>query len=147
MTPMIDVVFNLLVFCIYALVLMVRVDLLPMELRTFSAGKEAKPAPAMTISVDLDGAIYLDRVRIAEEDIVPKLEAAKAKEPRTVVYIALSDGAGTVDRAPLLQDLWDRLRGLDMPVSLVGKPSERARSPASSPARPRAASPLDGVQP
>jgi hypothetical protein len=42
---------------------------------------------------------------------------------QTIVYLAIADGSGTVDRAPLLQDLWDRLRTLNITVNLVGRPS------------------------
>lgn len=126
---MIDVIFNLLVFFIYALVYMVRVDIVPMDLRGVVSGEAATPAPIATISIDLDGSLYLDRERIELERLPERLAERRAAEPRLVVYIALADGEGSVDRAPMLQDLWDRLRPLEMTVHIVGRPAGRRSGP------------------
>jgi biopolymer transport protein ExbD len=125
MTPMIDVVFNLLVFFIYALVYMVRVDIVPMDLRGVASGEAAKPAPIATISIDLDGSLFVDRQPTTLEGLAAVLLARREREPDLAVYIALADGEGSVDRAPMLQDLWDRLRPLELPVHIVGKPAGR----------------------
>jgi len=130
---MLDVVFNLLLFFIYAVMLMVRVDILPMQLREFESGKSATPAPAATVSVGLDGSVALDRVPVALADLRPRLEEMRARDPRTVVYIALADGQGAVDRAPLLQELWDRLNGLGLPINFVGRPSAAGRLRSDGP--------------
>ena len=45
-TPMIDVIFLLLTFFIYQVMVTERVDLVPMELRTYRSGTAAKPAAA-----------------------------------------------------------------------------------------------------
>jgi biopolymer transport protein ExbD len=121
-TPMIDVVFLLLTFFIYSMVLLVRVDLLPMDLRTFTAGAPARPAPAATLSIDLDGNLFLDRAAIELDEVIAAVEARRQHEPATMLYLAIADGAGSVDRAPLLQDLWDRLKGANIPINLVGRP-------------------------
>jgi len=34
-----------------------------------------------------------------------------------------------MDRAPLMQDLWDRLKDLGVAVNLVGKPKETSAKP------------------
>lgn len=121
-TPMIDVIFLLLVFFIYAMVLMVRVDLVPMELRTFETGQPAEPAPAATISIDLAGGLFLDRSPVALEELADRVLERLAADPATVVYLAVADGDGSVDRAPVLQDVWDRLRPTGVTINLVGRP-------------------------
>ena len=128
LTAMLDMVFNLLLFFIYATMVMVRVDILPMQLASFQRGTEATPAPAITVSVGLDGKLALDRVPIEIAAIRPRLEEAKAKDPRTVVYIALADGPASTDRAPLLQELWDRLGDVGLPINFVGRPSLPSRT-------------------
>ena len=128
LTAMLDMVFNLLLFFIYATMVMVRVDILPMQLASSQRGTEATPAPAITVSVGLDGKLALDRVPIEIAAIRPRLEEAKAKDSRTVVYIALADGPGSTDRAPLLQELWDRLGDVGLPINFVGRPSLPSRT-------------------
>jgi biopolymer transport protein ExbD len=128
LTAMLDMVFNLLLFFIYATMVMVRVDILPMQLASFQRSKGATPAPAITVSVGLDGKLALERVPIEIGQLRPKLEEAKAKDPKTVVYIALADGEGSTDRAPLLQELWDRLGDVGLPINFVGRPSLSSRT-------------------
>jgi len=121
---MIDVIFLLLVFFIYAMVLMVRVDLVPMELHSFETGQPAEPAPAATISIDLAGKIFLDRQEVALSELAAEVRERKILDPATVIYLAVADGNGTTDRAPILQDVWDRLRPTGLTINLVGRPSD-----------------------
>lgn len=125
LTPLIDVIFLLLTFFIYAMVLMERIELVPMELRSLESGgiaKEAEPPPALTLSLDANGTLFLDRKQIAMADVVPSLEAALVDRPNTVLYLAVADELGPNDRVPTLLELWDRLRMQEMPVRMVGKP-------------------------
>ena len=133
---MIDVIFLLLVFFIYAMVLMVRVDLVPMELHSFETGQPAEPAPAATISIDLTGTIFLDRQEVTLGDLAARVEERKALDPATVIYLAVADGMGTTDRAPILQDVWDRLRPTGLTINLVGRPSESPAGASVNPAPP-----------
>ncbi len=129
LNPLIDLMTFLLTFFIYAVVMMVRVDMVPMELKQFSTGLPAKPTPAATISLDLDGSIYFNKEKVKLEEVAVKVKAAKDADPTTVVYLAIANGQGTLDRAPVMQDLWDRLNGLGVAVNLVGKPKEKAAEP------------------
>lgn len=123
--PLIDVMMFLLSFFIYSQALAVRVSVVPMELRNFESAQDAKPAPAATISIALDGKVFYDREPIALEGIPERVAASRKEDPRTVVYIAVADGQGTVDRAPILQDIWDRLRKSGLTVNLVGRKIDR----------------------
>ncbi len=120
--PLIDVIFLLLTFFIYALVLMVRAELLPMELESYAAADAATPAPAETISIALDGTVYLNRDPIQIDRILPALQEAIEANPETSIYLALEDGAGTVDRAPLLTAVWDQLKDAGLKINFVGRP-------------------------
>jgi len=129
LNPLIDLMTFLLTFFIYAVVMMVRVDMVPMELKQFASGKPAKPLPAATISLDLNGAIYFNKDKVTIDEVAEKVKAAKQADPTTIVYLAVANGQGTMDRAPLMQDLWDRLKDLGVAVNLVGKPKETSAKP------------------
>ncbi|NBV63539.1 MAG: hypothetical protein EBR71_03515 [Planctomycetes bacterium] len=129
LNPLIDLMTFLLTFFIYAVVMMVRVDMVPMELKQFASGKPAKPLPAATISLDLTGAIYFNKDKVTIDEVAEKVKAAKQADPTTIVYLAVANGQGTMDRAPLMQDLWDRLKDLGVAVNLVGKPKETSAKP------------------
>ena len=113
LTPLIDVVFLLLTFFIYAMVLMDRIELVPLELKPLEAGTvvtDAAPPPARTLSLDGDGGLFLDRQPIELRDVVPALQTTLEGDPNTVLYLAVSDEVGPTDRIPMLLELWNRLR-------------------------------------
>jgi len=133
LAPLIDVMLFLLTFFIYQVMVTERVDLIPMELRAYQSGTAAKPAPAATISIDLGGQLFLDRVPVGLDELVAKLEPMRATAPDLVVYLALADGLSQVDRSSLLLDIWDRLQPDKFKVSIVGR---RNSGPEITPADP-----------
>jgi biopolymer transport protein ExbD len=133
--PLIDVMMFLLSFFIYSQALAVRVSVVPMELRNFASAQDAKPAPAATISIDLEGKLFYDREPVELDALPERIAASRKEDERTVVYIAVADGEGTVDRAPILQDVWERLRGSGLSVNLVGRRVDRDNTaPRGAPA-------------
>lgn len=122
--PLIDVIFLLLTFFIYAMVLMVRAELLPVQMQEFASGTPAMPAPAVTLSLDMKGDLYLDRQLITLDEVVERLEVALAENPETVIYLA-ADERGENDRLPLFLKLYDRLAHAGLDIKLVGRPSDR----------------------
>ena len=122
--PLIDVIFLLLTFFIYAMVLMVRVDLLPVDLGALTSGAPATPTPAVSLTIRLDGSLYLDRQPIAIDDVEPRLKTIVAERPQTSLYLALEDGEGSIDRGPVLQQLWDRLSHAGLEIKFVGRPGD-----------------------
>ena len=146
--PLIDVMTFLLTYFIFATATLMRVDLVPMQLRQFTSGVAATPAPAVTIAVDLEGRVFVDREPFNVESLADAVRAKLEKDRKTVVYLAIAEGQGSVDRAPLLQEVWDRLRPLNITVNLVGKPGVAAANrptvpppPGSAPAGPVAPAP------
>ncbi len=125
LTPLIDIMVFLMTFFIYSLVLMVRVDILPMDLRGMSNASAADRVPAATVSVDLAGNLFLNRDSVTLDELLPRLLDARAADPRTVFYLAVADGHTDVDRAPILQDIFNRLHGSGIQISLVGRPQVR----------------------
>ena len=98
--PMIDVIFLLLTFFVYAMVLMIRAELLPVQMQEFASGQPAKPAPAVTIS----------------------LRSVTREDPETIIYLAAEE-MGDIDRLPTFLSLYDRLAHADLDIKLVGRPS------------------------
>ena len=121
--PMIDVIFLLLTFFIYAMVLMVRAELLPLQLPAFASGEPTTIPPAVTISLDGQGNLFLDREPITVDEVVGRLRKIKDEDPQTVIFLAAEE-RGTIDRLPLFLELYDELAFAGLEIKLVGRPSE-----------------------
>ncbi|HIB02032.1 MAG TPA: hypothetical protein EYO31_09310 [Phycisphaerales bacterium] len=52
MMPLIDVIFLLLTFFIYAMVLMVRAEILPVPLESYISGTTAEPRQTISVTID-----------------------------------------------------------------------------------------------
>ena len=120
--PMIDVIFLLLTFFVYAMVLMIRAELLPVQMQEFASGQPAKPAPAVTISLDRSGALYVDRDPVTLDNILDRLRSVTKGDPETIIYLAAEE-MGDIDRLPTFLSLYDRLAHADLDIKLVGRPS------------------------
>ncbi len=121
--PMIDVIFLLLTFFIYALVLMVRAELLPLQLPQFASGEPATIPPAVTISIDQHGKLFLNREPITVDEVVRRLRKIKDEDPQTVIFLAAEE-RGTIDRLPMFLELYDELAFAGLEIKLVGRPPE-----------------------
>ena len=120
--PLIDVIFLVLTFFIYAMVLMKWIDVLPVPLESYVSGEPPEPAAAVTVTIALDGQIFVDRTPIELDEVRPVLVEARDRYPGLQVYLVMADGRGTVDRGPLMTALWDRLQDVGLPIRLVGLP-------------------------
>lgn len=119
--PLLDVVFLLLTFFIYSMVLMVRAELLPVQMHTFASGQPARIPPAVAVTIDRNGDIFLNREPITMEGVRERLAAFKASDTDTVVYIA-AEATGDADRLPVFFDLYEQLANAGLTIKLVGSP-------------------------
>ena len=124
--PLIDVIFLILTFFVYAMVMMVRIDMLPVPLESYASGESPEPQPALAVTLRLDGSVYVGQDLTGMEDMVASIEKARAVDPELVVYLVLEDGDGTLDRGPLLTAAWDQLHRAGIDIQLVGSPAETA---------------------
>jgi biopolymer transport protein ExbD len=122
--PLIDVVFLLLTFFIYAMVLMVRVEVLPVPFESYISGETATPKPAISITIAIDGNVYIDTTVVTLDELVESVRSKLMDKPESVLYLVMEDGHSVIDRGPLLTGAWDRLRAVNLEVFLVGSPSE-----------------------
>ena len=119
--PLIDVIFLLLTFFIYAMVLMVRAELLPVEMHAFASGEPAKVPPAVAITIDRNGSLFFNREQIAMSTVLTRLKAVRDADPDTVIYVA-AEATGATDRLPTFLDLYDQLAHAGLNIKLVGAP-------------------------
>ena len=119
--PLIDVIFLLLTFFIYAMVLMVRAELLPVEMHAFASGEPATVPPAVAITIDRNGSLFFNREQIAMSTVLQRLKAVRDADPDTVIYVA-AEATGATDRLPTFLDLYDQLAHAGLNIKLVGAP-------------------------
>ena len=131
--PLIDVIFLILTFFIYAMVLMVQVDVLPVPMESYISGEAADPVPATSITLDLDGSVYVGQVQVELAQVLPEVQRLLEASPDTAIYIVMAAGDADIDRGPILTSLWDHLRESGIEIKLVGAPT--------------ADEPLDGTTP
>ena len=122
--PLIDIVFLLLTFFIYAMVLMVRAEVLPVPFETYVSGETASPKPVVSITLAVDGNVYVGTKVVTLDQLVDTVKATLSEKPKADVYIVMEDGHSVTDRGPLLTGAWDRLRAENVEVFLVGAPNE-----------------------
>ena len=122
--PLIDVVFLLLTFFIYAMVLMVRAEVLPVPFESYLSSETATTKPAVSITIAVDGNIYVGTSVVTLDELVESVRTKLSDKPESVLYLVMEDGHSIVDRGPLLTGAWDRLRDVQLEVFLVGSPKE-----------------------
>jgi len=131
--PLIDVIFLLLTFFIYAMVTMVQAQVLPVGLTTLSTGKQAEPGDYAAITIDQSGQKYFNREKISDSALRRRLEKiAEAEEPPSLVLAMAVNESGAavsprakepgrageprpatqpvIDRGPMLIQLIEQVR-------------------------------------
>lgn len=120
--PLVDVIFLLLTFFVFAMTLMVRAQVLDVSLPRIGAGRPADAGRLITISIDRDGGMFLDGEPIDEAEIGAAVAERidSADQPARVVIAA--DESGATGR--LLRAL-DALAAAGVEnVSVMGTPRE-----------------------
>ncbi len=129
LTPMIDVVFLLLTFFVFAIVLMVRADVLGVSLPELTAGAPAERVEPITVTLLADGSLALMGEPVEADAITESLRTLRADNPGAPVLIA-SDVAAD---AGALIELADRLVAAGITqFSVVGRARNRDPSPPST---------------
>ena len=141
MMPLLDVIFLLLTFFIYALVTMVEAQVVPLNLTTLTTGEAAEPSDFAAVTIDRSGQLYFNREPVSEATLDEKLTkiAESPDPPRLLLAMETPRGepAGAdaepvpathplVDRGPMLIDLFERVRQAGVQnVAFVGQPKPR----------------------
>ncbi|MEG6507572.1 biopolymer transporter ExbD [Methyloligella sp. 2.7D] len=90
-TPMVDVMLVLLVIFMVAAPLMMAG--VPVELPSTSATRVSNPQKPMIVSLTADGGLYIREDQVTEAQLIPRLQAIRAQEGDTVVYVRADKSA------------------------------------------------------
>ncbi|HIA72492.1 MAG TPA: biopolymer transporter ExbD [Phycisphaerales bacterium] len=128
MMPLIDVIFLLLTFFIYAMVLMVRAEILPVPLESYISGTTAEPRQTISVTIAVDGNIYVGQTIVQLSNVAKVVAQQRETSPESAVYLVVEDGEAIVDRGPLLTGTWDQLRNAGLEIFLVGAPKPQGET-------------------
>lgn len=119
MTPLIDVVFLLLTFFIFAMVMMVRANVLDLRLPDLASAQQATQVPLIAVSLDAQGQLHIDGEPIAWEAFVQTLNERQEAQPEAQIAVAVDTAGG--ERADVFR-LIDLLKtgGFEQ-VTLLGR--------------------------
>lgn len=110
MMPLLDVVFLLLTFFIYAMVVLVEVKASGVELLSIEGGAEAVEQQIVLIEVDGGGGVLIDGRAVADDELDSRLVEVASRVEVPPVVVALQEVEATVDRGPVIFRLEDRIR-------------------------------------
>ena len=127
MTPLIDVVFLLLTFFIYSLIMMIRVEVLPVTFTAMATSGAPDPATAHPLTIDRKGDLYLDGKSVSLAELETRLSemASDPAAPKIVVAMEETADAG-VDRGPTFIHVIERIRAAGVGPVIVGQPRRDA---------------------
>ena len=103
MLPLIDVVFLLLTFFIFSMLVMVRLDVLKVNLAPLAVATAADPSrvESLTVTIDAHGKLFLDDEQVTVDGLLKKLTPPDGADESPMLYVAMSK-EWQVDRAPVL---------------------------------------------
>lgn len=129
LTPLLDVIFLLLTFFIYSQVLLVRAQIMPVELPPLTTGQPAQPQRIVGITIDRDGQLFVNQKPHSREELEKRLQQVAQADPQPKVYLAVSQQSGQTDRGPIVINLIELIRanGIEN-FAIVGQPAPRGAS-------------------
>lgn len=130
MAPMIDVVFLLLTFFVFSIVLMIRADVLDVQLPSLTAGQDAQRVTPITIAVSEQGEVFLNAQPITIEDAIAQAAELRSQTPDAPILLAVD----VQSQVGVLVELMDALVAAQMrDFSIVGRRSEDTNPVDSEP--------------
>lgn len=108
--PLIDVVFLLLTFFIYAMVVLVQVKTSGLALASVSGGGAAETDAIVLVVLDRAGQVVIDGRVVPDDELDAELEAMADRPDLPPVVLTVESGEGELDRVELYQQLLGRIR-------------------------------------
>ena len=129
--PLIDVIFLLLTFFVFAIALMVRADVLDVRLPEVASGTPATPGAIVTVAIDEEGVVFVDGEETALEDLVQRVQdrrdAAEAEGGAARVLVAPDENS----RSGVVIRVIDALRYAGVgDISVMGRPAKNGGASA-----------------
>jgi len=120
---MIDVVFLLLTFFFFTIVMMVRADVLDVNLPELTSGTQATETIPVTISIDADGLVFVNGEPTAVDGLVEMIQGLNTDEAVMSVVLAVD----TQSPAGVMISIADVLTGAGMgEFSIIGHRADEA---------------------
>ena len=110
MMPLIDVVFLLLTFFIYAMVVMVELKSSGVALVSVEGASDAVDEQVVLLEVDANGGVLIDGVAVADDELDGRLRELAGRADAPPLVVTLQDVEGAIDRGPVLMGLMDRIQ-------------------------------------
>jgi len=129
---MIDVVFLLLTFFIFAVAVMDLLKTSGVDLLSVEGASEAVDERVVLMEVDGGGGVLIDGVPVADDELDARLRALAGRTDAPPLVVTLQEGEGvevTVDRGPVMWRLLGRIR--DAGVTNIRLPELEAGSGVS----------------
>lgn len=129
---MIDVVFLLLTFFIFAVAVMDLLKTSGVELLSVEGASEAVDERVVLMEVDGGGGVLIDGVPVADDELDGRLRALAGRADAPPLVVTLQEGTDvevTVDRGPVMWRLLGRIR--DAGVTNIRLPKLEAGSGVS----------------
>ncbi len=119
--PLIDVVFLLLTFFVFAMVLMVRTEVLDLDLPSMGAADPATQGSFITIGLDVDGVVYVGTDPVDFESLADVVRLQQAENPDAKLAIAADEGSRSGDLMRIVDLVAREELG---PVAVFSRPAE-----------------------
>ena len=131
--PLLDVVFLLLTFFIYAMAVMVRADALDVQLSPVAGTGGPGGSVEHVLRIEADGAMTYNGDAVTADALTAVLDALAEDPSAPTLFVALAEdavgaagGSAAVDRAPVLWSLLQQVESAGLTrVSIVGPPASR----------------------
>lgn len=108
--PMIDVIFAILTFFIMATLFLTRSEGLPVNLPSAETATQTNAKQKrVTITIDDQGKLFLDRKSIAAKDLKTSIQSAKGKQNKVLVVI---NADRSVDHGQVIE-VMDQVRSIE----------------------------------
>lgn len=124
MTPLLDVVFLLLTFFIFTWVMMVRAQVVPMQMVELQTGGRPGEAELNVLAIDAQGGFYFNREPVTSEQLDRHLREFAQIPAQPTLYIAV-EAKSDFDRAPLVVEVFERVKEAGIKnMAIVGAPQD-----------------------
>ena len=122
MTPLLDVVFLLLTFFIFTWVMMVRAQVVPMQMVEVQTGGRPGEAELNVLAIDAQGQFFFNREPVTSEQLDRRLAEFAELPSQPTLYIAV-EAESDFDRAPLVVEVFERVKDAGVGnMAIVGAP-------------------------
>lgn len=110
MMPLIDVVFLLLTFFIYAMVVMVELKSSGVALVSVEGASDAVDEQIVLLEVDGSGGVLMDGTAVADDELDGRLREIAGRADTPPLVVTLQEVESPIDRGPGLLRLLDRIQ-------------------------------------